>query len=139
MKKIILIVDDERDFVELMRYRLESQGFIVVEAGNGTDALKEAWTHNPDLILLDLMLPDMTGITVAEILQRNHGTKSIPIFMLTAISSQITKIAAQAAGVREFFCKPVNHDRLRQCIEATVREEDGEIHTPGVPRRRLSL
>lgn len=124
MSKSILIVDDELDFIELLRYRLRDWGYKIHEAGNGTDALNKTWAHMPDLILLDLLLPDLDGLTLTEILQRQDSTRHIPIIMMSALGSNVTQVSAQIAGVRDSFSKPVDFERLRSRIDSLTQPQE---------------
>jgi two-component system, OmpR family, phosphate regulon response regulator PhoB len=87
MPETILIVEDEPDVAEMIRYNLEKDTYRTIVAQGGTEALQAAQTCTPDLILLDIMLPDVTGWEVCRILRESEKTRSIPILMLTAMSS----------------------------------------------------
>jgi two-component system alkaline phosphatase synthesis response regulator PhoP len=113
MTKKILVVDDELDFIELLRYRLPAPEFIVLFATNGTDALNQIWHHSPDVILVDLMLPDLDGLTLCEILRRQNSTRQIPVIMVSALSNDVTRYSAEVAGAREFLAKPLDFERLK--------------------------
>jgi DNA-binding response OmpR family regulator len=117
MHKQILIVDDEPEFAELLEYRLADCGFEFKTATNSTDALNLAWENPPDLILLDLLLPDLDGLSVCEIFARHPATQHIPIIMITAVGSDTTRFSAQVAGARQFFSKPVDFAELRTSIQ----------------------
>ena len=114
MTKKILVVDDELDFIEMMRYRLPGPEYMVLSASNGTDALNQVWHHSPDVILLDLMLPDLDGLTLCEILRRQSATRQIPIIMVSALSNDVTRYSAEIAGASEFLAKPLDIERLKQ-------------------------
>jgi len=122
MNRKILIVDDEPDFSELVQYRLSDCGYEFQVATNSTDALNHAWDSPPDLILLDLLLPDLDGLSVCEIFARHPATERIPVIMITAVGTEVTRFSAQVAGVRQFFAKPVNFEILkttmRQLLDA---------------------
>ena len=111
----ILIVDDERDFIELVQYRLAGLGCEFIVASDGVQALSQARQFKPDLILLDILLPDLDGLSVCEILRRQPSTKKIPIIFMSALSSEVTKrtVAMQA---EDFFTKPLDLDRLQRRI-----------------------
>jgi DNA-binding response OmpR family regulator len=127
MGKRILLVDDELEFSELVQYRLSDCGYHFTIATNSTDALNSAWDRPPDLILLDLLLPDLDGLSVCEIFTRHPATFHIPIIMISAVGTEVTRYSAQVAGAREFFAKPVDFTRLKSAIAA--------ILTPPVPAR----
>ena len=111
----ILIVDDETDFIELVRFRLAGLGCEFLVANDGVQALSQARQFKPDLILLDILLPDLDGLSVCEILKRQPATKKITIIFLSALSNEVTKrtVATQA---EDFFTKPLDLERLRRRI-----------------------
>jgi len=104
--KKILIVDDEMDLVETVRFPLEMEGYQVLVSCNGEDALNQARKENPDLILLDLMLPNMDGYKVCRLLKFDDRYKHIPILMLTAKSQEKDKILGMETGANEYITKP---------------------------------
>lgn len=120
MGKRILIVDDEPDFSELVQYRLQEEHFDFATATNSTDALNNAWDQPPDLILLDLLLPDLDGLSVCEIFARHPATQHIPVIMITAVGSEVTRFSAEVAGARHFFAKPVDFEKLKNCIRSLL-------------------
>lgn len=122
MGKRILIVDDEPEFSELVQYRLGATDYEYRIATNSTDALNEAWEQPPDLILLDLLLPDLDGLSVCEIFARHPATQHIPVIMITAVGSEVTRFSAEVAGARHFFPKPVDFEKLRAAIRELIRE-----------------
>ncbi len=97
------MVEDDPDLVELLSFNLRGCGFTVITAGDGLDALKKARSIVPDLILLDLMLPELDGFGVCEILRREPETARIPIIMVTAISSQFARMAGLEAGANDYI------------------------------------
>jgi DNA-binding response OmpR family regulator len=100
MPATILVVDDEPDMLELIAYTLRLAGYDVVTAACGTDALKGAQARLPDLILLDLMLPDLDGLSVCELLRRLPSTNAIPVLVLTAMGGlELAGRLAQAGAV----------------------------------------
>jgi len=111
----ILIVDDEGDFIELVKFRLAALGCEFLVANDGLQALSQARQYKPDLILLDILLPDLDGLSVCEILKRQPATKKIPIIFMSALSSGVTKrtIAIQA---EDFFTKPLDLPRLERRV-----------------------
>ena len=117
MPKKILVVEDDLDFVELLRFNLAEAGFSVVVAVDGAEALKKARSQCPDLILLDLMLPELDGFAVCEILRRDVSTRDIPIFILTAMSGQLARIAGMGAGANDYISKPFSPKVLLDRIE----------------------
>jgi DNA-binding response OmpR family regulator len=120
MSKCILVVDDELEFIELLQYRLADCDYKIVTAANSTDALNQTWQHSPDVILTDLLLPDLDGLTLCEILQRQEATSKIPIIMISALGSDVTRYSAQIAGAFEFFSKPLDFDRLKKTLRSLL-------------------
>ena len=117
MRKRILVVEDDLDLVELLRFNLSNAGFSVLVATDGAEALKKARSQQPDLVLLDLMLPELDGFAVCEILRRDTSTTSIPIIILTAISSQLARVAGMGAGANDYVTKPFSPKHLLNRIE----------------------
>ena len=112
----ILIVDDEHDFIELLQYKLAGHGYDLIVANDGVNALSQARTQKPNLILLDILLPDLDGLSVCEILRRQPVTKKIPIIFMSALSSDVTKRTV-AMHAEDFFTKPLDLNRLEKRIE----------------------
>ena len=107
----ILIVDDEADFIELVKFRLADLPCEFLVANDGVQALSQARQYKPALILLDILLPDLDGLSVCEILKRQPATKKIPIIFMSALSSDVTKRTA-AMQAEDFFTKPLDLERL---------------------------
>jgi CheY-like chemotaxis protein len=118
----ILIVDDEGDFVELMKLRLAGLGCEFLVASDGVQALSQARPGKPNLILLDILLPDLDGLSVCEILKRQPSTKKIPIIFMSALTSEVTRrtVAMQAD---DFFTKPLDLPRLVRRIADLLHRE----------------
>lgn len=110
--KKILIVDDEVDLVETIRFPLEIEGYRVLVAYNGEDALNQARKEDPDLILLDLMLPKLDGYKVCRLLKFDERYKHIPILMLTAKVQEKDKVIGMETGADEYLTKPFDMDYL---------------------------
>ena len=115
MVQRILIVDDEHDFIELLRYKLAGHGYELIVASDGVHALSQARQMKPNLILLDILLPDLDGLSVCEILRRQPGTKKIPIIFMSALTGDITKRTATMQA-DDFFTKPLDLNRLEKRI-----------------------
>jgi DNA-binding response OmpR family regulator len=121
MKKTILVVDDERDIVDLIAYNLEKENFSVIKAHEGEIALELAKTKRPDLIVLDLMLPGMKGIEVCKLIRGNLELESLPIIMITAGMHDSEKILGLEIGADDFITKPFNVRELIARIRAILR------------------
>ena len=117
MQKKILVVDDDVEIVELLSFNLKKAGFAVGTAFNGVEALKKAHSILPDLILLDLMLPELDGFAVCEILRRDAQTSGVRIVMLTALSSELGRLAGLGAGANDYIPKPFSLVPLVSRIE----------------------
>jgi two-component system alkaline phosphatase synthesis response regulator PhoP len=120
-QKKILIVDDEIDLVETIRFPLESEGFTVLAAYNGEDGLNMARTENPDLILLDIMLPKLDGYKVCRLLKFDERYKNIPILMLTARAQEKDRLMGMETKADEYITKPFDMDELIEKVKAYLR------------------
>jgi DNA-binding response OmpR family regulator len=120
VRKKILVVEDDPDLVELLSFNLRGCGFTVSTATDGLDALKKARAIVPDLILLDLMLPELDGFGVCETLRREPATAGIPIIMLTAMSSQFARLAGLEAGANDYITKPFSPKQLVARVQSLL-------------------
>ena len=118
----ILIVDDEGDFIELVKFRLANLHCEFLVANDGVQALSQARQFKPDLILLDILLPDLDGLSVCEILKRQPNTKKIPIIFMSALSGDITRRTA-SMHAEDFFTKPLDLNRLEKRIAELIHCE----------------
>lgn len=125
MDATLLVVDDETDVVDLVRYKLNGAGFNVLTADNGLDALRLAREHRPDLIVLDLMLPEMSGEEVCRQLKREPDTTAIPVLMLTAKGQASDRIAGLEIGADDYISKPFSPRELVLRVEAVLRRVRG--------------
>lgn len=121
MRKRILVVDDDPDLVTLLNFNLRKAGYAVATARDGVEALKKARSVRADLILLDLMLPEIDGFAVCEILRRDSSTASIPILILTALTSQLGRLAGFDCGATDYLTKPFSPRLLLFQIEQTLK------------------
>ena len=119
--KTILIVDDEEDTLNLLRQRLKEAGFRTLEASNGKEAIEKATQNAPDLILLDIMMPEVTGWDVMERLQQQKGTASIPVVVLSAAGSDADKKRGYRMGIKNYLTKPIEIRDLVLEIRKLVR------------------
>lgn len=122
MSKKILVVDDEQDIVSMLKMRLEACGYIVVTAADGNTAYNTAKTENPDLIILDLMLPGMDGYQVCRLLKFDQKYKKIPIIMLTAKSQREDKDWGAKTGADFYMTKPFEAKELLNKIKEFLGE-----------------
>jgi two-component system, OmpR family, phosphate regulon response regulator PhoB len=121
MKPRILLVEDEPPIVTLLRYNLEREGFEVVEANDGEEALLLATERKPDLVLLDWMLPQLSGIEVCRRLRRNADTRAVPIIMLTARGEEGDRIRGLESGADDYITKPFSPSELLARVRAVLR------------------
>lgn len=118
MSKKILIVDDEKNIVDILRFNLKKEGYETIEAYDGEQAVNLALTQNPDLILLDIMLPKMDGFTVCRKLRQ---TISTPILMLTAKEEEVDKVLGLELGADDYITKPFSPRELMARVKANLR------------------
>lgn len=121
MKPLVMIVEDEAALVTMLRYNLEKEGFRVSEASDGEEALTVVEESSPDLILLDWMLPMMSGIEVCRQLRRKPNTKDVPIVMITARGEEQDKIRGLNTGADDYITKPFSMPELMARIRALLR------------------
>lgn len=121
MKKKILVVDDERGIVNALKIFLESDNYKVVEAYTGDGAIRKARNEVPDLILLDIMLPDMTGYEICNKFRKDALTRSIPIIMLTGMG-ETGRIAGLELGANEYITKPFDLNELKTKIRNVLQD-----------------
>ena len=120
MAEKILAVDDELDILQLIEMTLISDGFEVVTASNGIEALERARIHKPDLILLDLMMPEMDGFEVIKNLKQTPNMRNIPVIMLTARAQAHERIEGLSAGADDYITKPFELEELKLRIESIL-------------------
>lgn len=121
MNELILIVEDAKDTVELLKYNLQKEGYRTVNAQNGEEAITALETHNPDLMLLDIMLPGINGWEVCSIL-RSKGVK-IPVVMLTALSAKDEQIKGLTIGADDYIPKPFSVKELMLRVKRLLEKE----------------
>lgn len=134
-KKRVLVVDDEKDLVDLITYNLGRNGYEFMSAYNGGDALEIAQRDQPDLILLDLMLPGLDGTEVARRLKSDSRTAQIPIIMLTAKSEETDEVVGLTIGADDYITKPFSikvvlariNGVLRRAETPQINEETGTL------------
>jgi phosphate regulon transcriptional regulator PhoB len=117
----ILIVDDEKDIVNLIAYNLEKEGFSIAKSYDGESALQSIRTKKPDLIILDLMLPKMNGLDVCKSVRRDPETVGLPIIMLTAKSDEVDKVTGLEVGADDYVTKPFSVKELTARVRSILR------------------
>ncbi len=120
-RESILVIEDEKNIQELVKYNLEQEGFSVQHASRGDTGLEQARKSKPDLIILDLMLPGLDGIEICKILKQNEKTSAIPIIMLTAKAQESDRIVGLELGADDYVTKPFSPRELVARVKAVLR------------------
>jgi len=134
-KGTILLIDDEKDLVELVRYNLEKEGFDVIAAADGPSGLEIALRHRPDAVLLDWMMPGMDGLEICRRIREDARTARIPILMLTAKASEPDRVVGLEIGADDYVTKPFSPRELVARVKALLRRRAQEEAPPDVIRR----
>jgi len=121
VKEKILIVEDEKDIVKMLEYNLKKEGFRILSAYDGEDAIDLATREHPDIVLLDLMLPGIDGLEVCKSLKAEKKSKDIPIIMLTAKSQEADKVLGLELGADDYVTKPFSPRELLARIKVVLR------------------
>lgn len=129
MAKTILVVDDEKDIVEMLSYNLRKEGYDVLTSTNGREALVQAKTKHPNLILLDVMMPEIDGLQVMKELKRDKNTEFIPVLFLTAKGSETDEIVGLELGAEDYIVKPISIGKLLARVRATFRRYEQSTTT----------
>ncbi|ACQ52638.1 response regulator transcription factor [Clostridium botulinum] len=122
MKETILVIDDEVKIIEVIKLYLENEGYTVIQATSGIEALKKQSEFNPDLLILDLMLPDISGENVCE---RIRKESEVPIIMLTAKSSEDSILNGYSIGTDDYITKPFSPKQLVAKVNAVLKRVKG--------------
>ena len=131
MEKKIVVVDDEANIRELVRFNLEKEGFTVIEAVDGVTAISTVRAEKPDLVVLDLMLPALDGLEVCRVLKKDVATSGIPVIMLTAKAEEIDKVLGLEMGADDYLTKPFSPRELLARIKAVLRRVNREPGAEG--------
>ncbi|MGB9697173.1 MAG: response regulator [Ignavibacteria bacterium] len=124
MKHKILLVDDEKDIIDLLKYNLEKEKEFTIEvAYDGKEALKKVETFNPDIVLLDIMMPEMNGLEVCKLLKSDAETSHIPIIFLTAKENEIDEILGLELGADDYIQKPISPRKVLARIKTVLRRK----------------
>src|SRR5271156_2460934 len=123
-KPLVLIVEDEAALMTMLRYNLEKQGFRVEEAGDGEEALTRISEVKPDMVLLDWMLPHLSGIEVCRQIRRRPATRELPVIMITARSEDQDAVRGLNTGADDYINKPVNMEALLARMRALLRRSN---------------
>ncbi len=128
MRKKILIVEDNSELLELLRLTLKEEGFAIATAANGIEALKKVRSVRPDLVLLDLVLPELDGFAVGETLRKDPASATVPIIVLTGLTSEITRYAGMESGANEYVTKPFSREHLVSRIRHWLEQPPQVTH-----------
>ena len=119
--EVILIIEDEKNILELVKYNLEQEGFLILTATKGNTGLETALKERPALVILDLMLPGMNGLEICKTLKQNDKTRTIPIIMLTAKGTESDKVVGLELGADDYITKPFSPREFVARIKAVLR------------------
>ena len=137
MSAKILIVDDDPEMVELLGLALTEAGYSPRAATTGREAIAEAQRLSPDLVILDLLLPDLNGFSVCEDLRRQPGTASVPIIMITGLAGRFPRLVGVEMGVNAYVNKPFQTQELVSCVDVLLRKS-GAAPDPVKDLRKLA-
>ena len=135
----IFIIEDEPSIIQLIQHNLEKNGFIVSSSLNGNDGLKELKKFQPDLLLLDWMLPDLSGVEICKSIRKDNSFKSLPVIMLTAKGEEEDKIKGLDSGVDDYLTKPFSFNELMARMKAVLRRSNPNIVSDSLEYEDLSL
>lgn len=138
MKSKILLVDDEQDIVELLKYNIEREGFQVISANNGREAL-EKMAEKPDLIILDVMMPEMDGYELCRRIREDEHSCHTPLIFLTAKSAEADEVTGLEMGADDFVVKPISPKKLIARVRANLRWKEKLSHGEDGTWSRLIL
>ena len=135
----IFIIEDETSIIKLVQHNLVKEGFIVSSSENGNEGLKQLKKFEPNLLLLDWMLPDLSGIEICKHIRKDNKFKTLPIIMLTAKGEDEDKIKGLESGVDDYLTKPFSFKELLARIKAVLRRSNPEIVSDSLEFEDLSL
>ena len=133
-QKTVLVVDDEKPIVDILVYNLKKEGYNTLEASDGEEAINMVINNKPDLVLLDIMLPKMDGLTVCKKIRHNYN---IPILMLSAKDEEIDKILGLELGADDYITKPFSVRELIARVKANLRKNDNEYKSSDDDKDKL--
>ena len=128
-KQLVMVVDDEAAIVRLLRATLESEGYAVVMADRGSAALDLLKDERPDLLILDVMMPEMNGFEVLRQIRTGSQHAKVPVIMLTARTGDVDKLQGFQSGADDYMTKPFNPDELLARVSAVLRRSSGDTST----------
>ena len=128
--KRVLIIEDDRDIVELVRYNLANEGFQVNAAFDGSSGLSSLKKTPPDLLLLDLMLPKMSGLDICREVRKDESLNRLPVLMLTARGDEADRVVGLEMGADDYVTKPFSPRELIARVKALLRRAEPAVDTP---------
>lgn len=138
-KGTVLVIDDEKDMIELLRYNLEQEGFDVIGASKGEEGLRVAAEHRPDLVVLDLMMPGMDGLEVCRRLRQDPRTARLPVVMLTAKASEADRVVGLELGADDYVTKPFSPREVVARVKAILRRVSAPAQSETLRRGDLVI
>ncbi|MDB5173840.1 MAG: response regulator with CheY-like receiver domain and winged-helix DNA-binding domain [Phycisphaerales bacterium] len=133
-KGTILVIDDEKDLIDLVRYNLEKEGYDVIAASDGQAGLDVATRHRPDLVVLDLMMPGIDGLQVCQRLRADQKVGRIPVIMLTAKATEADRIVGLELGADDYITKPFSPREVVARVKAVLRRASAQQEAPQIIR-----
>ena len=134
MREKILIIEDEPDIIKMLEYNLKKEGFRITSVSDGREALRQAEREHPDIIILDLMLPEIDGLEVCKTLKQSSDTADIPVIMLTAKAQETDKIVGLELGADDYITKPFSIRELTARVKAVLRRAREKEKLPEIFR-----
>ena len=135
----IFIIEDEASIIHLVQHNLEKEGFIIASSENGNEGLKQLKKFEPNLLLLDWMLPDLSGIEICKNIRKDNKFKTLPIIMLTAKGEEEDKIKGLESGVDDYLTKPFSYKELLARIKAILRRSNPNMVSDSLEYEDLLL
>jgi two-component system phosphate regulon response regulator PhoB len=129
-KGTILVIDDEKDLIELIRYNLEKEGYDIIAATDGQTGLEVATKHRPDLVVLDLMMPGIDGLAVCQKLRADQKVGRTPVIMLTAKATEADRIVGLELGADDYITKPFSPREVVARVKAVLRRSSAQSEAP---------
>ena len=138
MRTKLLIVEDNSELLELLRLNLKQAGFTVATAENGIEALRKARANPPDLVVLDLVLPELDGFAVCEAMRKDPNLAKVPLLILTGLSGELTRLTSLDSGASECVAKPVSPSLLVSKIKHWLKSPSpGPVKKPSPPPKAV--
>jgi DNA-binding response OmpR family regulator len=122
MKKRVLVIEDEKEISLILKKRLEAAGYDVLQAFDGADGLIQARTSEPDLVLLDLVLPEVSGAQILDELKRDHRPNKIPVVIVTCLARELESVKISAAKAEACFLKPFDTTELMATVARLLND-----------------